>query len=275
MRFYIVLFLLFSFIFSSCKSEFEKIRTSSDPKIIYKKALELYDQEEYVKAQTLFELAIPYYRGKEQAEELFYKYAQTYYHMESYIMASHYFDNFSKTFYNSDKKEEASYLSAYSLYKMSPNFRLDQTYSKKAEESFQRFVNTYPNSPKIKKCNEIIDDIRVKKEAKAFYNAELYYNLKRYKSAIQTFENILKEFPDSKNEEKIKFLLLDASYSLAENSIYELKEKRYDTAVKFFKSFIEKFPKSKYKKRAEKIEKNSLIKIKEIESNNKLLKQKS
>ena len=113
----------------SCKSEFEKVRTSSDPKLIYKEALKLYEEEDYVRAQTLFELAIPFYRGKSEAEELFYKYANTYYELKEYILASHYFDNFTKTFYNSDKKEEAAYLGAYGYYKMSPSFRLDQTYS--------------------------------------------------------------------------------------------------------------------------------------------------
>ena len=267
MRLYIFLILGFSIVLGSCKSQFEKVRTSSDPKLIYSEALKYYDAEEYVKAQTLFELAIPFFRGKAEAETLFYKYAMTYYELDQYILAAHYFENYSKTFYNSDKKEETTFLAAYSYYKMSPSFRLDQTYSEKAIESFQKFVNLYPNSEKVEQCNNIIDEIRDKQEDKAYYNAELYYNLKRYKSAIQSFENLLKEYPNSKNDEKIKFLLLESNYLLAENSIFELKEKRYQNTMKFYKSFENKYPKSKYLKKAKKMNKNSAKRIKELEKN--------
>jgi len=55
---------------SSCRSEYERIRSSGSPEAIYKKALEYYDNKDYVKAQGLFELVLPNYRGKAEAEEL-------------------------------------------------------------------------------------------------------------------------------------------------------------------------------------------------------------
>ena len=109
-----------------CKSSFETVRTSNDPPTILKAANKYYDEEDYRKAQTLYELIIPFYRGKAEAEDLFYRYTYTYYHQDQYIFASHYFDNFTKTFYNSTKKEEMAFMSAYSNYLMSPNFKLDQ-----------------------------------------------------------------------------------------------------------------------------------------------------
>lgn len=270
MRSYLILLLFIGLTVMSCKSEFEKVRTSSDPKLIYKEALKLYEEEDYVRAQTLFELAIPFYRGKSEAEELFYKYANTYYELKEYILASHYFDNFTKTFYNSDKKEEAAYLGAYGYYKMSPSFRLDQTYSEKAVANFQKFVNTYPNSPRVEQCNKLIDEIRDKNEKKAFYNAELYYDLKRYKSAIQSFENLIKDYPNSKNDERIKFLLIESNYLLAENSIFELKEKRYSKTIDYYNKFIQKYPKSSYLKKANKMNKNSQTTIKKLEKQTKI-----
>ncbi len=168
-----VLFLFVSLMIISCKSEFESVRTSNNPELIYKKALEFYDQEEWLKAQTLLELSIPNFRGKEEAEELFLKFAYTHYYNREYILSSHYFKNFSSTFYNSDQKEEAEFMSAYSNFKMSPNPKLDQSFTEKAIEGLQRFVNTYPRSERVEECNTLIDEMRRKMEIKAFQQGEL------------------------------------------------------------------------------------------------------
>ena len=54
----------------ACKSQFEEVRTSNDPTKILKVANEYYEKEDYLKAQTLYELVIPFYRGKTEAEDL-------------------------------------------------------------------------------------------------------------------------------------------------------------------------------------------------------------
>jgi len=134
--------LLFTFLilFSSCKTEFEKIRTSNDPTKILVEATKQYDDENYLKAQSLYDIIIPFYRGKKEADDIFYKYAYTHYNLNDYILASHYFDSYAKTFGNSTKKEEASFMAAYSNYQLSPAYRLDQTYTKKAIAELQLFV---------------------------------------------------------------------------------------------------------------------------------------
>ena len=61
---------VFALLLTGCKSEFEKIRASGDTDLIYKKAFELYEQEEYLRAQTLFELIIPAYRGRPELKSI-------------------------------------------------------------------------------------------------------------------------------------------------------------------------------------------------------------
>jgi len=163
------------FLLAGCKTEYEKIRTSGDPIRIYKKAMEYYEAEDYLKAQTLMEAALPYYRGKAEAEDLYFKTAYTYYKLKDYLLAAHYFENFGRTFLNSKYREEADFMAAYSYYKSSPDYKLDQSYTKKAIEYFQIFANRYPQSPRIEKVNQHIDELRDKLERKAFYNAKLYF----------------------------------------------------------------------------------------------------
>ena len=243
--------ILFFTLLTSCTTEFERVRTSNDPEKILSKANEYYDEESYVNAQTLYELAIQYYRGKTEAEELFFKYAYTFYHMGEYISASHYFGNFASTFYNSKFKEEAAFMSAYSHYRLSPSFKLDQSYSQKAIEAFQEFTNNYPESPRVQECNELIDEMRRKLEVKAFAEGRLYYDIGQYQAAVVSLQNMLKNYPGSKEEEKAKLLLVKGSFIWAENSIVQKRKERYEQAKMFGLKYKDKLKNKSYKKEIE------------------------
>jgi outer membrane protein assembly factor BamD len=249
---------------SACRSEFEKIRSSADNELIFKRAFEYNEKKEYQRAQTLFELLIPVYRGKPELEKVYFDYAYTYYHLGQYIMAAYYFNNFTSTFSASPLKEEASFMAAYSNYKMSPTFRLDQTYSNKAIEEFQTFVNVYPNSERVKECNRLIDEMRLKLEIKAFDEGTLYYNLNRYQAATVTFENLLKDFPETANAEQVRFLIAKASYEFAQNSVYEKQEERFLKAVSYARDYMNKFSGNKNFKEIQLIFDNSVKKLKSL-----------
>lgn len=229
----------------SCKSEFEKIRTSNDPEAMYKKAVEYFENKEYSKTQTLFESIISSFRGKKEFEQLNYMFAYTYFHQHDYTSAASAFKNFANTFVYSPYKEEMEYMNAYSLYLLSPNFRLDQEPSVKANDALQSFVNTYPKSERAKECNKLMDELRKKLEVKAYSNGEQYFNMGQYQAAITTLENVLKEYPDSKDAEHMRLMIAKSSFLFAEKSIFEKKEDRYNECIKYSHLFISKYPKSK------------------------------
>lgn len=250
--------------FTSCKSEYETIRASGDTELLFSKADEYYANGEYLKAQSLYELIIGNYRGTDKAEDIYFKYAYTHYYQKKYILAGYYFKNFANTFATSSYREEADFMSAYSNYKLSPSYRLDQSYTAKAIEEFQLFVNTYPSSERVDECNKIIDQIRIKLEQKAFAEAELYYDLKQYQSAMRSFENLLKEYPDTKNEERVRFLMLKTSYLFAINSFLDKQEDRLRTTIDHYNTFKSKFASSDYTKEVGNIYKDSTKKLKDL-----------
>ncbi len=260
----VLLFSLFGLTQFACKSEYEKIRASSDSKLLITKAFEYYEKEEWLKAQNLFELVIGAYKGRVEAEKAYFYYAYTHYHLGRYTSAAYYFKNFTNTFPNSQYREESDFMEGFAHFQLSPSYRLDQTYSEKAIETFQLFVNTYPNSKRVDKCNNLIDEMRTKLEKKAFEQGQLYFDLRQYQSANQSFENLLKDFPESPHTEEIRFLIAKASYNLAENSIFDKQSERYDQAYKNAVTFLEKHPKSDYKDEIKSIKDNSTKKIKSI-----------
>jgi len=227
---------------AGCKSAYEQIRSSNDPVKTLAGANSYFENENFQKAQSLYELVIPFYRGKKEAEDVFYKYAYTYYNLDQFILASHYFENFTKTFYNSTKKEEMAFMSAYSNYRMSPNFKLDQGPSETAIEKLQYFINTYPNSPRIEECNALMDELRLKLENKSYHQGKLYYDLKNYQAAMTSLQNTLKDFPETKRSEELRFLIVKSSEELAKNSIYEKMETRLEDAIVKSEKYLAKYP---------------------------------
>lgn len=251
---------------SACKSEFEKIRSSGDVDLLYKSAYKYYEEEEYQKAQTLFELIVSSYRGKKEAEDIYFKYAYTYYHLERYILASYYFKNFAQTFSTSTLREDADFMTAYSNYKLSPSFRLDQSYSDKAIEGFQLFVNTYPESERVKECNRLIDEMRLKQEEKAFEEGNLYFDLRQYQASMHSFENLLKDFPETKNADEVRYMIIKASYLLAQNSIVDKQEERFKETFNKSAEFLTRSKNKDLKKEIKTIQKNSSKKLNQIKN---------
>ncbi|GJM34153.1 MAG: hypothetical protein DHS20C18_31540 [Saprospiraceae bacterium] len=249
---------------SGCKSEFEKVRISGNPEVMFAKANEYYEEEEFAKAQSLFELVIGSYRGKKEAEEIYYRYAYTYYYLGQYILASYYFNNFSNTYSASQYREETDFMAAYSHYKLSPTFRLDQTYTEKAIEDLQLYVNTYPQSERVQEANQLIDDMRAKLERKALEEAMLYFDLRQYQSAIQSFENLLKDFPETNRAEEVRYYILRSAYLLADNSFVEKQETRYRDALTRASEFIAKYPDSDHAKEVAQMLTNSKEKLNQL-----------
>jgi len=245
------------FLTASCKSGYEKIRTSGDADLLLKTGFDYYEKEQYQRAQTLFELVLTNIRGKSEAEKANFQYAYTHYHLKQYVLAAYYFKNFANTFTNSPYREEAAFMSAYSNYQQSPTYRLDQSDSQKSIEEFQIFVNLFPKSGRVEECNRLIDELRRKLEEKAFAEGELYYNLRQYQSAVISFDNLLRDYPESPDTERVHYLIAKGSFLLSENSVVDKKEERYLNAVRHSADFLEKYPTGTYSREISQIQKSA------------------
>jgi len=239
-------------IISACNS-YQKVVKSTDMDYKYVKAKEFYNKKQYYKALPLLEEQISVYRGKKNIEEALYYYAYSQYGLRNFLLAAFHFNNLAQTYPNSKYAEECRFLYAKCYYLLSPKYSLDQTYSFKAIEALQLFTNYYPESERVEEANETIDEIRKKLQRKAFYNAELYYKVGKYKSASLSFNNILKDFPDTPDKERIYLLILKSHFYLAQKSIESKKAERYKQTIQSYYNFVDKFPNSKFVREVENI----------------------
>lgn len=253
----VVIGLLFTIIliFSSC-SEYRKVLKSSDIRLKYATAIELYNKGDYHRAMQLFDELMIYYRGTDTSEKINYYYSYCYFGEEDYLQAGFYFSKFVSTFPTSKYAEECMYMSAYCQYLYSPGHSLDQTITADAMQGLQLFINMYPKSKYVAKCNELLDELRAKLEKKAFETAKLYFKIQEYQAAVVAFKNLLKDFPDTRYREEAYFYMLAGNYYYAINSIETRKKERLEAARDAYNALVSAYPQTNYDKDAKSILKN-------------------
>ena len=219
----------------------------------YYKALDYYAEEDFTRAQGLFEQLKPILKGTKQADTVYFYAAYCSYYEKSYLLASHYFDEFTRIYGNSSFVEEASFMSAYCTYKLSPKVTLDQSYTYQAISRFSLFISKYPYTDRKDECIDIVGELRNKLIEKAFLSAKLYYDLSEYQPAIVALNNCLDDFPETEHREEIMFMILKSKYLLAENSVVDKQVERYQSTVDEYYAFNGEFPDSKFANEAENI----------------------
>ena len=236
---------------SAC-GDYNKILKSTDYEFKLKKAVEYFEDGEFVKAGTLFQELVNIYRGTSRADQIYYYYAKSMMGQKDYLMATHYFKSLLKDFPGSQYSEEAQFMVGYCNYLLSPKARLDQTVTKEAIQSLQLYINLYPYNERVDEANRLIDELMDKLVYKSYLNARLYYDFENYKAAVISLDNSLKEYPDSQYREELMYMLLKSKYLLAVNSVEDKKQERLSSALDEYFSFVDEYPESQYRKEVDK-----------------------
>tara|TARA_R110002050_G_scaffold74772_5_gene160223 strand:+ start:35816 stop:36643 length:828 start_codon:yes stop_codon:yes gene_type:complete len=241
-------------VLSSC-SEYQKALKSEDIATKFKMGEELYKEGKFAKANKLFALIVPNYRGKPQAEKLMYLYSNSFYQMKDYYVAGYQFERFASSYPKSEKLEEASFISAKSYYMLSPVYSKDQKETKDAIEKLQAFINLFPESQYIEEANKLVKELDFKLEKKAFEIAKQYNRISDYPASVKSFNNFSFDFPGSSLREEALFYKFDSAYKLAINSrenkmtpngIVPLKKNRLDEAKEYYEAFKKAYVNSKH-----------------------------
>lgn len=253
----VVLFLLigaFLLSLTACNKELRTYNTYSRKGNVSQRdsaAFYFYKRGAYEKAGFLFEELMRLSRGGNRGPEYLYHYAYSKYKQGLFIAASFYFDQFTQQYSNHAYMEECAFMKAYCFYQQADPYYLDQTYTNKAMEEFQVFVNLYPLSNKVTEANDLTQDLRERIALKEYEQAKLYLKIENYKAATEAFAVFMQQYPDSRYREESHFLKVESALKLAEVSIERRKRNRYLDAISFYERFVSRYPNSTYLKEAE------------------------
>ena len=238
-------FLLAVVVMSSC-SEYQKLMKSGDYQAMYKKAIEYYNYGDYMRASSIFDGIRMVFTGTSKAQTIAYYRAFCAYNQKDYEYAAELFKQFVSTYPESSYLEECLYMIGYCNYMASPKARLDQTVTERAIQDFQLYLSRYPNSDRKEQINEYLDAMRDKLSYKDYLSARNYYLRERYKAAVVSLENCLKDYPGSRYREEIMYMLFNSKYEMAVNSVEDKKYERYNAAAEEYYYFMEEYPQSRF-----------------------------
>lgn len=230
---------------------------SGQPELIYSKALEYYQLEKWQRASTLFEGVQHYYSGTSREDSISFFNARCKYKNRDFETASALLDDFRRKFGRSAFIEDAEGMYALCFFYLAPGPSRDQTMTGHALIAINEFMSRYPESDRLDEFKKINDELTERLHEKAYLNAYTYYKIGRYKSAITALKNALKQYPESKHREQIMYLIVDAGYRFASNSVTDKQTDRYLTMLDSYLTFKEEFPESSHIKDVERMAKHA------------------
>lgn len=219
---------------------------SGQPELIYSEAMKNFERGKWQRASTLFEGVQHYYAGTSREDSISFYNAYCKYKDRDYETASTLLDDFRRKFGRSAFIEDAEGMYALCFFYLAPGPSRDQTMTTQAIMAINEFMARYPHSSRIEEFKEINANLNERLHEKAYLNAYTYYKIGRYRSAIVALKNALRKYPSSSHREEIMFLIVDAGYRYASNSIASKQTDRYLDMLDSYLSFKEEFPNSSH-----------------------------
>lgn len=256
----LVLIATVTLLFTAC-GEYQKLLKSKDPELKYQAALQYFNDRQYVRAQTLLDDVVVYYKGTERSEDIVCYLARCYMGNKDYSTAADYYEAYSRNYPKGKYIVEARYQIGHCYYMDAPDARLDQDITKKAIRWLTEFVEMFPESPYAQDAYKQIEEMNDRLAQKEFYSAQLYYNLgtylgNNYLSAEIVAKNAIKHYPGNSYTEELSWIILQSKYQQMLNSFEEKKADRARAAEDEYYNFITDFPTSKHRQAADKIKKD-------------------
>lgn len=190
----LILILLTLFLFA-CSSTLDTTNMTPEERLAY--AIKLYEQEDYEEAVKEFDAIILQYPGSSIVDDAQYYLAMTRFMREEYILAGYQFSRLIKGMPSSEYLADAQYMLADCYYELSPDFTLDQQYSKKAVEEFQVFIDFFPLNPKVAEAEAKIKELNDKMAKKEYESARIYHKMEYYLAAQKYYDNVMEIYHDT------------------------------------------------------------------------------
>ena len=170
----IITLIILSIFIAACSSSIDTSNMTPEDRLAY--AIKLYQEEDYEEAVKEFDAIILQYPGSSISDDAQYYLALTRFQREEYILGAYQFSKLIKSMPSSEFLADAQYMLADCYYELSPDFTLDQQYTKKAIEEFQVFIDIFPLNEKVAQAETKINELNDKLAKKEYDAAIKYYD---------------------------------------------------------------------------------------------------
>ncbi|MDZ7345098.1 MAG: outer membrane protein assembly factor BamD [candidate division KSB1 bacterium] len=225
--------------FLACGSNKPRANMTTEERFAY--ALKLFHDKNYFDATTQFRIVILNAPGSPLVDQAQFYLAECHFHRQEFILAASEYEKLIRLYPRSDKLDDAQYKIGLCYDELSPKSDLDQKYTYRAIEAFQRFLEDFPASEYAPEVEKKLFEAREKLAKKEFNTGNLYRKMAYYESAVISFNDVLARFYDTRYAEPAHFYKGQCLFKL----------QRYNEARETLTEFLQKFPKSKFHSKAQ------------------------
>ena len=203
----------------------------------FRSGMAAYEDEEYFDAIQHFEVIRLQFPGSPVADSARFFMGMSRYKREEYILASYEFSQMGQINASSVLQTEAQYMYAQCYVQLSPKPALDQTYTLRAIDALQTFIESNPRHPKAEEAEKDMLILIGRLAEKEYQTGLLYMKLDNMRSAELYFDTVVDKYYNSEYVDeaalmKIRILMNRKNYTVAAVRIME---------------FLTKYPSSPYR----------------------------
>ncbi|RPH93413.1 outer membrane protein assembly factor BamD [candidate division KSB1 bacterium] len=232
--FFLLLLSLSAGLFGGCAKQ--SFREPLGPNESWQKALNLFHQERYYRSQQVLRDIVLNYSGSAIIDSAQFYLALCSFHLADYLTAADEFHRLVERYPYSKLTGDAVFFEARCYYEESPVYQLDQEFTGKALQGFQRFLEEYAGHSLLDSGYRYLSLCREKLARKEYAAASLYFDLAEYASAILYSDVVLDNYYDTP--------LAESALFLKGRSYHALKE--WARARKELQLYLEKYPQGKH-----------------------------
>lgn len=222
--------ILFSVIMYGCATTVDT--TTMSPQEHFDYAMSLYKDKDYLESVSEFQNILLQYPGNQVSDDAQFYLAESYFGRKEYILAAYEYSRLIRDMAASEFLADAQYKLAESYYLLSPNYQLDQKYTKKSIEEFQAFLDFFPSHEKVSAAESKIRELNNKLAEKEMNNARIYEKLEYYDAAIFYYTIVTDTYHDSRYASTAQY-----------KKIQLLKDRKENQkALHEIASFMQKYP---------------------------------
>ncbi len=227
--------------FAGCGSSEPTEQLSAEKR--YAVGMRLYNNGDYLDAIEDLKIVTLQFQGSSVADAAQFFMAECRYNREEYILAAYEYETLMRTMPTSPYAAKSRYKRAMCYYKLSPPSHLEQSYTRKAIDEFQAYIEYSPTDSLVHDAESKIMEMNAKLAKKDYDDGVLYTKMDYYKAAIVYFESVLEKYHDTPYAELAQLRKAEALNM----------RKKYIDAMTEIEIFYKKYPNSQHKEEADQL----------------------
>jgi outer membrane protein assembly factor BamD len=195
-KIYLAILLVLIPIIFGCSGSVDTSKLNSEE--YYNYAFKLYQDEDYEISTLEFQNFILQYSGSAFNDDAQFYLAMSYSKKGQHLLAAYEFSKLIRNIPASPFVPESQFMLAESYYNIAPPFPLDQSYTKKAIEEYQAFVDFFPTNSKAEEAENKIKELTERLAQKEYQSALIYERMQYDRAAIKYYGTVAETYHDTK-----------------------------------------------------------------------------